>query len=100
MINVAFDLADSATVIIPLDRWGNPRFRIQVDTGDIDIQGTLQRVNRGETPVWNDLDDWEGNSMIGLTGPMQVVLNTGPLEAVLITANAISTGRLMQSGPR
>ena len=103
-INVPFDLADGITLVIPVDRWGNPQYTVQLDTGTtILVEGTLQRVNRGETPDWNTMF---GNTLaspdarVALTAvaPGLAMVALGPVEAIRITATDACVGRVMQTG--
>lgn len=99
MINVAFSLDDSGTVVIPLDRWAAPRYSVQLDSGtSILVEGTLDRVNRGETATWDTLDDNEGNALTALGPAAVAVLQPQPLEAIRITATGACVGRVMQTG--
>lgn len=103
-INESFDLANAETKVIPMDRWGYPAYTVQLDSGtSIVIEGTLQRINRGETALWNELI---GNSLtspdtqIPLTGvlPGPAYVIQSPVEAIRITATGNCTGRVMQTG--
>lgn len=103
-INVAFNLAGGANAVIPVDRWANPQYTIQLDSGTtILVEGTLQRINRGETPDWNTMF---GNTLaspdvrVALTAvaPGLAMVAQGPVEAIRITATDACVGRVMQTG--
>ena len=102
-INTGFSLADAAEVIIPLNRWGRIAYTLQVATGSVLLEGTITQINRADrdtgvtpTPVWDTLDDDEGNPLTAVTALARV--NGYALEAVRITATGATTGRFMQQG--
>ena len=103
-INVGFDLVEGATAIIPLNRWGLTAYTLQVATGDVNVEGTITQLNRRNTltgvpnaPVWDELNDDEGNALTGVTDLHRV--NGYALEAVRITAaGGAAAGRFMQQG--
>lgn len=104
-INVPFSIAAAATKVIPLDRWGEPSYSIQLSstgTGTALVEGTLQRINQGETAVWSVLNGVVGTALAELSAladPDLVVISGGPYEAIRITAaTATITGNLLQSG--
>jgi hypothetical protein len=88
-VNTEFDLANSETKVIPVNRWSWPNYAIQVSGGSALVEGTLNLVNRGETPVWSTLN----TAVTGFE-----VFEGSPLEAVKITATGATTGRIMQQG--
>ena len=97
-INEPFDLANAETKIVHLDRWSYPAYTLQLDAGtSVLLEGTTARINRGETPNWQTMDDQSGTAItaagIGLTNP-----DDTPVEAVRITATGACTGRFMQTG--
>ena len=97
-INQSFDLADAETAVVMLDRWSYPAYTLQLDGGtSVLLEGTLDRINRGETPTWATVSDMAGAPIaaapVGLTDPADT-----PLEAVRITATGACTGRFMQTG--
>ena len=61
------------------------------------MEGTTRRINRGETAVWNTLNDIAGTALSALA-PGQVALQQQPLEAIRITATGACVGRVMQTG--
>ena len=96
-VNREFSLANTETVVIPVNRWGRPAYTVQLDSGtSILVEGTLRRINRGETAVWDTLDDVEGAPLSGVSGLLPI--RQTPLEAIRITATGTCVGRLMQSG--
>jgi len=98
-INRPFNLGVGETLVIPLNRWSTDDYTLQVDTGGtVALEGTLDRINRGETPTWATVSDKAGAPIsaapVGLT-----VIDETPLEAVRLTAAAATcTGRFMQQG--
>lgn len=98
-INQSFNLANAEMDVITLDRWENPRYSVQLETGtSILVEGTLAQVNRaGVTPVWATLNDLTGTGItaaaVGITG-----IEATPYEAIRITATDACVGRLMQTG--
>ncbi len=79
-INVPFSVEVGTPLIIPLDRWGAPRYSLHLTSataGTMSVQGTLQRINQGETASWTTLDDWEGNALTALADPALVAIAAG-----------------------
>lgn len=98
MINQEFDLATTETAIVMLDRWCDGRYAVQLDSGtSVLVEGTLDRINRGETPTWDTLNDIGGTALATLN-PGLVQVQPGPLEAIRITATGACVGRVMQTG--
>lgn len=103
-INVGFDLANSATSVIPLNRWTRGNYSVQLETGtSILVEGTLTQLNRPDRvtgvapiPVWDTLDDSEGNPLTAATAITNI--DFVPLTAIRITATGTCVGRLMQQG--
>lgn len=97
-VNQAFDLANSETAIVHLDRWGEPYVAVQLDSGtSILVEGTLDRINRGESPTWQTLDDVDGAAMSAVT-PGITAVRRYPVEAIRITATGACVGRVIQTG--
>lgn len=102
-INDPFELPDTGnSKVIMLNRWSSDDYSIQVTTGattTIAIEGTLSQLNRGQTPVWNVLDDSSGAPLTGLASGLYNV-EFVPLEAIRITVTGVNgaTGRVMQQG--
>lgn len=98
-INSPFNLAGGENKVIPLDRHGYPAYTLIIDSGagTALLEGTLQRVNRGETPSWSTMSDQQGMEITvaaaGITNPEDT-----PVEAVRITATGAIAGRFMQTG--
>ena len=94
-LNIPFSLGNAEVgAAIPMDRWGFPHFSIQTETGTTPaaIEGTLARVNRGESPVWFTLGTPPAAGAAAL-------LYEGNVEAIRITAGAGAvTGRVVQTG--
>ena len=108
-INVAFDLANTETLEVPLDRWGDPLYTVQLDAGtSVLVEGSLQRINRGETPIYDTLEGTisggapaELTALSALTPAQSPAKIRGPYEVIRITATGACTGRLMQTaGPQ
>lgn len=99
MLNQAFSLANGETAVIMLDRWcdgsaGN--IGVQVDAGSALVEGTLDRINQGETPTWDTVNSQGGATLTALTA--YAGLRSSALEAVRITATGATSGRVLQSG--
>ena len=108
--NVVFSLdgsGGSVSQIFMLDRWSSPDVLIaldSIDQGSIAIEGTTQRINLGETPIWNDLygtsadtlalETYDSVDTAGIIDPIP-----SPIEAMRITTagNATVAGRVMQA---
>ncbi len=105
-INQAYSLTDAETLIIMVDRWGFPNFTVTEDIGvvgtdEATFEGTLQRINRGETPIWHVLRDISSGSEINTLFQDLAVVDIGPLEAIRVSvtgADGTISGRVMQSG--
>lgn len=103
-INVPFSLANTETLVIPTNRWGQPRYSLQVTAGAALLEGTLIQLNRTDritgvapTPVWTGLDDI-GGTAITAQGAGIVQVAEVPVEAVRITATGATTGIFQQQG--
>ena len=92
VINVAFDLANTEELEIPVDRWGEPNFTIQLSSGGVPtVEGSTDRINRGETPTYFSLGTQPAApSQLNFAGPLEVIRITGGTGG--------SIGRVMQSG--
>ena len=93
----SLDLNDE--VVFPMDRWGFPQYVVQVGTGSVAIEGTLNYVNRGETAVYSapQLIGSGDDATAVATGDMATVV--GPLEAIKIIGGANGTTvTVMQTG--
>ncbi len=101
-INQPFTVAVGTPVIIPVNRWSRPTYTLQLTSsgsGTALLEGTTQKINRGETAVWATLDDIENAAITALADPAIVKVKDYPLEAVRISAaTATITGTFMQSG--
>lgn len=84
---------------IQLNRWGRDNYSLNMTvTGTIDftVQGTLNRVNRGEAVTWSDID-----SLVNLTASSFEKITESPLEAIRVVINSGAGSVLfhvMQSG--
>ncbi len=87
----------ATNTVIPLNRWGDPNYSLQIDSGTWLLEGTLDRVNRGETPTWDTLDDSGGTAITAVTDGVIKVLSA-PVEAVRLTSTGAGTARFFQSG--
>lgn len=83
--------------VVPLNRHGDPNYSLQVDSGTWLAEGTLDRVNRGETPTWDTLDDSGGTAITAVTDGIIKVLSA-PIEAIRLTSTGAGTIRIFQSG--
>lgn len=96
-INRDFSLANLATLVIPLNRWGHGSYSVQINSGAALVEGTLDQINRGVSPNWDTLNEVDGTALTALADSV-VALEQMPLEAIKITAAGTTTGRVMQSG--
>jgi hypothetical protein len=98
-INVAFSVPVGTPLVIPCNRYGPPRYSLQVVSGGTAaLAGTTQKLNQGETPTWFALDD-EGGTGIATQGVGLVQVATIAVEAVRITATTSTvTGNFVQQG--
>ena len=99
-INVAFSVLVGTPLVIPLNRYGPARYTLQISsaTGTALLEGTTQKLNQGETPAWETLDDIAGT---GITAQAEGIVRVAeiPVEAVRITATtATITGNFIQQG--
>lgn len=98
-INQEFSLLTTETAVITIDRWENPRYSVQLDSGtSILVEGTLVQVNRkGNTAVWATINEIDGSPMTTITAGITGIQAT-PYEAIRITATGTCVGRVMQTG--
>lgn len=102
-INRKFTLADGESVVIPLNRWSEDDYSIQVSAGSALVEGTLDQPNR-DSNTWQNpaaltfstLNDSSGAPLTAVTDFANVDFT--PLEAVRITATGATVGRFMQQG--
>ena len=102
VINQGFSLTDAEVETVFLDARGFPNFTVPEsgNTNAATFFGTLERINRGETPVWFALRDISTGSDISIQNDMAVV-DIGPLQAIQVRVDGASgsvAGRVMQSG--
>ena len=97
-IKYDFDLAGSATKVFQMDRLGYPAYTIQITGGSALVEGTLQRINQGETPTWFTLDDQDGTALTTLTTGAASIQDTTPIDSIRITATGTTTGSVIQTG--
>lgn len=100
-INVPFSLANTETLVIPLNRWGPVSYSLQIDTGGtVLLEGTLTPVNQPDAnPVWATIEDIDGDP-ITIQGVGLVEVSTYALEAIRITATGAVIGEVMQQARR
>jgi hypothetical protein len=97
-VNKKVVLGNAEEAIIPLNRWADADYSIQIELGTATIQGTLARENRGDTPVWATLKDSGGTALtLAAVGIHNV--DFVPLEAIKVVAGVGgATVRVMQQG--
>lgn len=89
---------------IPMNRWSIAEYSAYVAvTGTItyQIEGTLNKINQGETAVAFILDDASGAAISGKTTTSAYDIGNAPVEAIRINQTAgtgSTTIRVMQSG--
>jgi hypothetical protein len=93
-----FVLGNGDADILPLNRWSEDDYSIQVELGTVTVAGTLAQLNREETPVWATLDD-SGGTPLAAVGVGIYNVDFVPLEAIRLTAGAGgATVIVMQQG--
>lgn len=94
-----FSIAGTATQVFQMDRWGYPAYTVSVDAGSVLVEGTLQRINQGETPTWFTLDDQAGTALTALAGAASIQ-DTTPIDSIRITGIGLptKTGSVIQTG--
>jgi len=97
-IKYDFSLPTTETKVFQMDRWGYAAYSIQITAGSALVEGTLQRINQGETPVWFTLEDQDGTALIALTTGIASIQDTTPIESIRITATGTTTGSVIQTG--
>lgn len=92
--------AGATNTVIPLNRWGQTQYVVQLVAGTWSVEGTLARLNRGETAVWGVVDDSGGVAITTIAASGNQILNIaeGPFEAVRLTSAGAGTIRIMQQG--
>lgn len=96
-IKYDFSIAGAATQVFQMDRWGYPAYTINITGGAALVEGTLQRVNQGETPAWFTLDDQSGTALTALAAGASIQ-DTTPIDSIRITATGTTTGSVIQTG--
>lgn len=91
------DLATTETQVLQMDRWSYPAYSVNITSGSALVEGTLQRVNQGETPAWFTLNARDGTALTALTGFAALEPNT-PIDAIRITATGATVGTVIQTG--
>ena len=83
---------------IMLNRHAPSNYSVRLDfdtTGDVDVQGTLSQLNRGDAEDWFDI-----TGLTGITADSAEKIVDTPLEAIRFVINANGStinGRVMQS---
>lgn len=102
-MNVPFDLANGETLTVPLERWRDPKYTVQLDTGTtILVEATNAQINRGDAPAWATAAGRTSASpdvaiLLAAVGPGYSILENGPVEALRITATGACVGRVIQT---
>lgn len=89
--------------VIPMNRWGNTSYSVVDKVGTWKVEGTLDRVNQGETAVWNTLAGTiqpagTTGSLAAIAGQDLYVINQRGLEAIRVTSTGAGTIKVMQQG--
>ena len=71
-IKYDIDLANLGTQVFQMDRWGYPAYSVSIAAGSALVEGCLERINQGETPVWFTLDDQGGTALTALTAAASI----------------------------
>ena len=97
-IKYDFNIANLASRIFQMDRWGYPAYTIQIANGSALVEGTLQRINQGEVPTWFTLDDQSGTAITALAAGAASIQDTTPIDSIRITATGATSGTVIQTG--
>ena len=84
-VNVQKTAADEAWII--LNRWSPPNHLARITVVGVatyQIEGTMNRLNRGETADEFVLDDASGCAITGFTVSQTFILGQIPLEAIRV----------------
>lgn len=76
---------------VPLNRWGPPEYAVVVTvsgTATWKLEGTLNRINRGETAVPFLLEDRLGTAITAIVDDDNFLLGQTPLEAMRLNQTA------------
>ena len=105
-INRKFDLEAGESVIISMERWGDPHYSIQLASGSVTVEDTLDQVNRDAddhmvpgSVTWSPATDTSGTAL-GTLAPADGVtrIEYKSVEAFRVTAVTAAVGRLLQTG--
>jgi hypothetical protein len=96
-IKYDIDLANLATAVFQMDRWGYPAYSVNIDAGAALVEGCLERINQGETPNWFTLDGRGGTALTALAAADSIE-DTTPIDSIRITAAGATTGTILQTG--
>jgi hypothetical protein len=90
-INKTIDLTTSDVVILPVNgRWSDGDYSVVVTfagTGTVTVEGTLSKVNRGESFVPFDI-----TGLTAVTTDTSQSISSTPLEALRITGATMAGG--------
>jgi len=90
-IHKTIDLTTDDTVIVPLNgRWTEGNYSVVASyagTGTIKVEGTISRINRGETAIWFDL-----TGLTAVTANAKVGITNTPVEAFRVTGTTMAGG--------
>ena len=90
-------------MVVPVNRWAPDDYSIQIDSGTWTVTATLDQINRGETPTYQNIGvvDSTGTTVsgVGLTAGIYK-LDFFPAEAFQLQNTNLGAGvaRLMQGG--
>ena len=96
-IKYDIDLANLGVAVFQMDRWGYPAYTVNIDTGAALVEGCLERINQGETPLWFTLDDQDSTALTALAAGASIQ-DTTPIDSIRITAAGTTTGTVIQTG--
>ena len=90
-IHKTIDLTTDDTVIVPLNgRWTEGNYSVVASyagTGTITVEGTISRINRGETVVWFDI-----TNLTAVTADASEQIANTPFEAFRVTGTTMAGG--------
>ena len=100
-VSKTVDVSTDGTTIVSLNgRWTDSGCSVVIDftgTGTVNVQGTISKINRGETAVWFDIP-----GLTGITADASQVITNTPFEALKIEGVTMAAGgaqvQILQAG--
>ncbi len=103
VINRDVSHSGATNTVVPMNRWGPPNYSFQLESGTWTVEGTIDQINRGDTPTWFTLSGVLQST--GTLTPIAAVAVAGiysiddaPVEAIRATSTGAGESRIMQIG--